>query len=270
MKRTPRLLSLTAACALIAALAWPSPAQDANAAAAGAADAKAAQVADHLMQALGGKQAFDKVRYLRFRFAGFRNHHWDKWTGRHRVEFTNRGGEHFVFLENVNTREGRGWKNGVELTGAEAKEGLERAYGTWINDTYWLLAPYKLRDPGVNLSYAGEETLDGKVYDKLHLTFDSVGLTPKDQYWMWVNRDTGLVDQWSYILQDFAPDRPATVWKWTDWKSYGGIKLASGRFEPSQGRNLPLDAIAVESEMLDSIFTSPEPLPEPPAAPAKP
>lgn len=266
MKNNPRLPSLLAALAVAAALASPASAQGP----AGTADEKAAQVADRLMQALGGKKAFDDAHYLRFRFAGFRNHWWDKWTGRHRVEFTNRAGEHFVFLENVNTHEGRGWRNGVELTGAEAKEGLERAYGTWINDTYWLLAPYKLRDPGVHLTYDAEETIDGTVYDKLHLIFDSVGLTPKDQYWVWVNRGTGLMDRWAYILQDYPADKPATVWKWTDWKPYGGIMLASGRFEVAEGRQLPLDSIAVESEMADSIFTSPDPLPEAAPAPNKP
>ncbi len=268
MKRTSLLLPLVASIAIAAAIAVPSRAAETPPA--GSEDPKANAVAERVMQALGGQKAFDDARFLRFRFAGFRNHWWDKHTGRHRVEFTNRGGEHFVFLENVNTREGRGWKNGVEITGPEAKEGLDRAYGTWINDTYWLLAPYKLRDPGTHLAYDGEETLDGTVYDKLRLSFDNVGLTPKDRYWFWVNRETGLVDRWAYILQDYPADRPATAWKWTDWKPYGGIMLASGRLEVSEGRQLPLDSIAVESEMADSIFTSPDRLVAPPEPAPKP
>ena len=31
------------------------------------------------------------------------------------------------------------------------------AYAIWVNDTYWLLMPYKMKDPGVTLAYDGEE-----------------------------------------------------------------------------------------------------------------
>ena len=52
---------------------------------------------------------------------------------------------------NVNTKEGSAWLKGKALEGEEQKKPLERAYGAWVNDTYWLLMPYKLRDPGVIL-----------------------------------------------------------------------------------------------------------------------
>ena len=103
---------------------------------------------------------------------------------------------------NVNSKEGRAWVGGKELAGAELKEALERGYGAWVNDTYWLLMPYKMTDPGVTLKYAGEERgANGAMYDKVNLSFDNVGLTPKDTYWVWVNRDTGMVDRWDYVLK---------------------------------------------------------------------
>lgn len=229
------------------------------------ADEKADTIAAETLTAMGGREAYDNTRFLSFRFAGFRNHHWDKWTGRHRVEFTNRKGEHFVVLQNVNTKVGRAWMNGTELTGEEAKKAVEAAYGTWINDTYWLLMPYKLRDPGVTLSWDGEEVIDGVTYDKLHLKFASVGLTPGDQYWAYINRQTKLMDRWAYVLQDFEAGRPPTVWKWGNWQRFGGIQLASDRtMVGDEPRQLPLDNIAVASTMADSIFESGVALAQPP------
>ena len=100
--------------------------------------------------------------------------------------------------------------------------------------------PYKLRDPGVNLSYAGEETIDGKTYDKLALSFGKVGLTPGDRYWVYINRDTGLMDRWAYILQDMPKEGPPTVWKWEGWQKYGNIMLAPHRTQVGDDRKLEL------------------------------
>src|SRR5437763_1345019 len=63
-------------------------------------------VVDHLTQALGGRQAWDNTHYIRFNFLGRRTHWWDKWTGRHRLEGDTKEKQHYVVIENVNTKEG--------------------------------------------------------------------------------------------------------------------------------------------------------------------
>ena len=231
-----------------------------------ASDARATAVADRVMDALGGKEAWDKTRFLRFGFGSERDgkfmgrtHTWDKWTGRYRVEGETREGERFVILMNLNTRAGSAWLNGRPLEGDAFNQQLERGYGMWVNDTYWLLMPYKMKDPGVILAYAGEEKgASGAMYDKVKLTFDSVGLTPKDTYWVWVNRDTGLVDRWDFVLKGEAA--PPTTFLWTGWKKYGGIMLAGERMNPAEGRKLLLPDIAVLESVPDSVFTSPDPI----------
>jgi len=227
----------------------------------GAAQAPTAEsVAAHVMQALGGQQAWDNTHYIHFNFVGRRTHWWDKWSGRHRVEWDSKEKQHYVVLENVNTKEGKAWLDGKPLDGDKAKEALENAYGAWVNDTYWLIEPYKLRDPGVNLAYDGEEAIDGKTYDKLALSFGKVGLTPGDRYWVYVNRDTGLVDRWAYILQDMPKEGPPTVWKWEGWQKYGSIMLAPHRTQVGTDRKLELSDIAVMDKLPDSVFTSPAPV----------
>ena len=160
---------------------------------------------------------------------------------------------------NLNTREGSAWLKGRKLEGDELKKQLESGYGMWVNDTYWLLMPYKMKDPGVILAYAGEEKgASGAMYDKVKLTFDNVGLTPRDAYWVWVNRGTGMVDRWDLVLKGEAV--PPTTWQWSGWKKYGGIMLAGERMNPAEGRKILLPDIAVLESVPDSVFTSPDPV----------
>jgi hypothetical protein len=218
------------------------------------------QVAQEVLQALGGKKAWDDTRFLRFTFAGRRTHWWDKHTGRHRIEGETQDGKKFLVLENVNTKEGQVWIDGQKAEGDQAKEFLDRAYGAWINDTYWLIMPYKLHDPGVNLSYVGEETIDGKKYDKLLLSFQGVGLTPGDRYWAYINHDTHLMDRWAYVLESMDKGAEPTAWRWEGWQKYGNIMLAPKRVQVGGDRTLELGDIAVPDTLPDSVFTSPDPV----------
>lgn len=221
-------------------------------------DERAVEIAEKTVEAMGGSEAWAGTRFIRFNFFGFRTHHWDRHTGRHRLEGQTREGQVYVVLHNINSREGKAWLDGKLLEGEDAKTWLERAYGAWINDTYWLVMPYKLLDPGVHLAYDGEETLDGQVYDKLKLTFDSVGLTPGDTYWAYINRDTGLMDRWAYFLQDWEEGREPTQWQWLDWATYGKIKLSTKRLNAADDREAPLGDLAVFDDLPDSAFESPD------------
>src|SRR5262249_43293849 len=171
-----------------------------------APDAKAAAIADAVMKSGCGAGGMDAVKYLRFTFAverdggllASRTHYWDRKAGRHRVEWTTKEGKSVVCVEYLDSREGVCMLGDQPLVDEDAKPYLENAYGMFINDTYWLLMPYKMKDPGVHLKYDGEATEEGKTYDKVQLTFDDVGLTPKDRYWAFVDRKTHRMDKWQY------------------------------------------------------------------------
>lgn len=220
-------------------------------------------IAEEVMDAMGGRESWNATRYIRFSFFGFRTHYWDKSTGRYRVSWTDRGsGESHVILMNLNTGEGRAFTDGTEITDAEARNRfLERARGAWINDTYWLLMPYKLQDPGVDLVYDGEEVVDGVVYDKLHLSFNDVGNTPGDEYWAYINRETRLMDKWVYLLQlrEGQDERSRGEWKWNDWRQYGDILLSAER-ERMDGQKRSHEDVAVFEHVDGIVFTSPAPV----------
>lgn len=220
-------------------------------------------IAEEVMEAMGGRDNWNATRYIRFSFFGFRTHYWDKHDGRHRLSWTDReSGQSHVILMNLNTGEGQAFIDGVEVTDAEARsQALERARGAWINDTYWLLMPYKLQDPGVDLAYDGEEVVDGIVYDKLHLSFNEVGNTPGDEYWAYINRETRLMDKWVYLLQlrEGQDERSRGEWKWNDWRSHGDILLSAER-ERMDGQKRSHEDLAVLEFVDDRVFTSPDPV----------
>jgi len=246
------VLATLAALAVLAAAAPPAAAE---------AEPQARRVAERVVEALGGEAAWGNVRLVHFGFAGRRTHHWDLTTGRHRVEGETRDGERYLVIEHLDDRTGRAWVDGVEVAGERAAELLETAYGAWVNDTYWLLMPYKLLDPGVHLTHERTEEVGGAVYDVLGLRFDAVGLTPGDRYWAWVNRDTGLMDRWAYRLQSQPEDAEPTVWLWQGWDWYGPegarVRLAPRREMLDGGRTLLLDPIEISDAVPEALFTGP-------------
>jgi hypothetical protein len=221
MRRT-----LGLACALVLALPWPARAETA------ASDPKAVEIADQVMKALGGKARWDSLHYLRWTFEVAlgdtlrpgRRHSWDKYTGWHRVDGTNRAGQPFCYIENLNDSTGMAWVNGNPIEGDSLKKLMRSAHGAWINDSYWFLMPYKLRDPGVTLKYDGEvkdTTGTGAVYDRLALSFENVGMTPGDHYWVYVNRANHRVEKWEHLLQGAQP--PPVPWTWEGWEAHAGL-----------------------------------------------
>ena len=230
MKLTPILLALALSVpASILAGSCSRVSNAANPPCAGfddkGSDAKAMAVADEVMAAMGGRAAWDGTRCIGWNFFGKRNQLWDKKTGDYRLEEKNR-----VTLMNVSTGEGRVFEDGKEITDAGKKdEALKHAKSVWINDSYWLLMPYKLKDTGLTLKYKGEDKLpDGRAADVLLLTFKNIGDTPDNKYEVYVSKDKHLVEQWSYYTKCDDP-KPAIQTAWTDWKPYGKILIASGR-----------------------------------------
>ena len=255
-----RAISLLAICGLAAsASAQSRPAPPTS-------NPKAIAVAGKAMEALGGEAAWNNTHFLRFTFAVdrggktvvSRDHTWDKWTGRYRLEGVSKEGQKYVVLMNVNTKEGQAWSDGKAADGEDKKKLLEMAYGAWVNDSYWLIMPYKMMDPGVVLAYEGETKEGGAAWDKVRLTFDSVGLTPKDKYWAFVNRQTGLVDKWEYILN--GDPGPAVAFSWKDWARHGAILLASDRVSQQDDNDTRIHFPVLETpaSVPDRVFTSPD------------
>jgi hypothetical protein len=223
-------------------------------------DAEAIEIAQSVMEAMGGWEKWDQTRFLQWNFFGRRQHHWDRWTGDIRIagpmQFRSEEPEEVLVLMNIHTKQGRGWDaDGNEITDAATLEALlATGHAVWINDSYWLVMPYKLLDPGVTLKLLGERPMeDGRPADVLQLTFaEGVGDTPENKYEVFVARDTGLVEQWSFF-EEAGDSEPRFTMPWLNWQPFGDILLATGR-----GRDLDW-AIAAPIELPESVFRNPEP-----------
>lgn len=212
-------------------------------------DAKAIAIADEVMEANGGREAWDNTRYVCWSFFGRDDLVWDKWTGNVRIDTGNGA----TLLTNINDETGNAYLNGKQVMDADSTANLmQRAKSIWINHSYWLVMPYKLKDSGVTLTYVGEEaTQDGRMADKLNLTFEAVGRTPQNMYYVWVDKETRLVSQWAYYPTADTKE-PRFVNPWKEYKKHGSIMLSASRGERG------MENIMVFDELPETVFTSPE------------
>jgi hypothetical protein len=111
----------------------------------------------------------------------------------------------------------------VNLVEPASDENSKAAFARWVNDSYWLLAPLKLKDRGVNLATEGAKEMDGAKREVLRLSFGKVGLTPNDQYRLYIDPATKLVSSWDYMPKP-GESMHGT---WKDYQESGGLKLAT-------------------------------------------
>ena len=190
---------------------------------------KAEQIADEVIEAMGGQAAYDATRYLAWNFFGFRHLLWDKQTGDVRISMKN---DQTIYILNINDNSGMVKQDGQVLTHPDSlSKYLDRAKRIWVNDSYWLVMPYKLKDPGVHLAYIGEDTMKGGTSaDVLELTFNDVGRTPENKYLVYVDKNTRMVGQWDYY-KNATDNLPRLSTPWGEWKKMGNIMLSEDRGE---------------------------------------
>lgn len=214
-------------------------------------DPQAIALADSVMAACGGKENWERTRFITWDWFGKRLTVWDKWTGDLRIE-----SRMSLVLMNMNTRQGRAWKTGHEITD---KDGLKRAmdygYEAWVNDAYWMILPFKLKDGGVTLKYIKEDTTaDGQMADVISMTFKNVGLTPNNKFHIYIDKKSKLLVQWDFF-RDAEDSQPHFFTPWKNYQKFGNILLSNDRGEGPRKIHVGL---GVYDELPASVFTSPD------------
>lgn len=174
-------------------------------------DQAAQQLATDVWKASGGEN-WAKVKALKFTFVveqdgkqvAAAEHHWDVAAGTDHVKWKDKEAT-------------------VNLASPGQDELSKAAYARWVNDSYWLLAPLKVLDPGVKVAYEGPKEMDGAACESLRLTFQQVGLTPGDQYVLYIDLETKLVRAWDYVPEG----EPLMHGTWENFQDFGGLKLAT-------------------------------------------
>jgi hypothetical protein len=228
------------------------------------ADARAIEIANAMMTAMGGAENWNRAHFVRYDFkvniggkaVADRSHLWDKMTGRYRLEGKTKDGKSTLTLFNIVDQQGTAYIDGKKLEGKAAAEAVKSAYGAFINDMYWLAMPWKWLDSGVELKYMGKKPHRGQQMDVVQLTFGKVGLTPGDSYEVFVSPQTKLMEHWKYRLQSGNTG----AWDW-EYVTTRGIKLASNHTNAG-GDSINMRKVAVLDKVDETVFTDPaRPLP---------
>jgi hypothetical protein len=147
---------------------------------------------------------------------------------------------------------------------------LVEAKRRFDTDTYPLVLPYKLKDPGVHLKFAEERAPDGAPVgtpaklDAIAVTFDpGVGPDSGDTWYLVVDKVTHLPVQVERVLAG-KPDTERLGFTYEKWVEAGGLKFATVRttlgYTKPDAPKTPLD-IPVEWKTVVPFTADPVPNP---------
>ncbi|SIS70320.1 hypothetical protein SAMN05421766_103487 [Zobellia uliginosa] len=185
---------------------------------------KADALAVKMLKAINN-DAYTQTQYLEWTFAkGAHRYKWDKANGEVDVAWD----DYRVLLHLNSPSKSKVFENETEVLGEDRKKRIDQAIGFFNNDSFWLVAPFKVFDTGTERSLVTLE--DGS--QALLVTYSSGGSTPGDSY-LWHIGPNGLPESfqmWVSIIP--IGGLKAT---WDDWKI-----MESGAFLPTSHKLGPL------------------------------
>ena len=178
-----------------------------------ASSPKADMLANRILKKLK-HEAYKNTRYIEWSFRGKRFFKWDKQKHIIEVKWDN----NTVILHPNDLEKSTLFIDGKEST--EDKEKLvKRAEAIFNNDSFWLVGPHKLFEPGILRTLV---QIEGK--EALKVKYTTGGSTPGDSY-IWVLNDDFLPVKFLMTVPSLKMDQvPAT---WEDW-----IETESGTLLP--------------------------------------
>lgn len=138
------------------------------------------ELAEKLLKSINF-EAYQNTRFLEWSFASGSHHYiWDKANGKVQVEWAT----YKVNLNLVNGAQSEVFQNNERVTGSDRLQRIKTATDYFNNDSFWLVAPFKVFDKGTKRSLVTKD--DGS--EALLVTYTDGGTTPGDSY-LW-NLDT--------------------------------------------------------------------------------
>lgn len=197
-------------------------------------DPAAIELADSIIQAMGGAESWQAVRYMTWTHQG-RTFYWDKQLAKARME----SGDTIALLD-LSTKTGQ-----VQINSQTADIGIDPFLSIWHHEIFDLIIPYEIKNSGATITYMGEDTLRGQRFNSLVLTFRD----RPDQYKFYVDKHKKLVlfsahyDRADQVQQNYLHG----------WDNYQQVGAALFSFDRSDGTG-PQD-VSVEESLPESLFT---------------
>jgi len=183
----------------------------------GAQGTEADALANKMLDALN-HQTFENTNYIEWTFRNKNHYKWSKNKGVCDVIWKD-------FKVRLNLKEmdkSKAFVHNFEVHDKQAQELIRKATNYFNNDSFWLVAPYKVFDEGAERRLVKLD--NGK--DGLLITYTSGGSTPGDSY-LWYLEDSG---------------KPIMFKMWTSKIPFDGIEASWNEWTTTQsGALLPLE-----------------------------
>lgn len=192
---------------------------------------KADALAQKMVTAMN-KEAFDNTEVLEWSFRGKNHYVWRKQEGTVDVSWDD-------------TKITLNLKDPSKSTGGDEKT-IQKALDNFNNDSFWLVAPYKVFDEGVErrlVSYEGK--------DALLVTYSSGGSTPGDSY-LWILDENGMPVSYKMWVSIIPMGGVAATW--SDWKeSESGVKLPTEHTLSLFGMKIDMGDVKASNPRADAL-----------------
>lgn len=165
--------------------------------------AEADQLASQMLKALNEK-AYANTDYLEWTFNG--SHHYKWYKTDHTCEVSWKSFTVILDLDNQTNSEV--FVAEQEYNGIEKQKYIDKATNYFNNDSFWLVAPYKVFDPGTERRFITTEN-DKKA---LLVTYTSGGSTPGDSY-LWHLDDSGTPKSFQMWVNIIPIDGLEATWE---------------------------------------------------------
>jgi hypothetical protein len=227
-------------------------------------DAKAVKLADEVMKSLGGDAAWARAQqiswdqHIKVDDKEIEFHHdWDRWNGRHRATMLLGDQEGVVVYEQFGDM-AFAEIDGQPISSADTPKLVTTAKNRLALDSYMLLMPFKLKDPGVILKDGGElaEEADPNTptLDVIKVSFEpGVGPSPQSVYYVNVRKSDKVIT--SIEMDETGKGEARIGYRLEDWTEVGGLKFARKRTNIGHpGEVWTFDNIKVEAEPNEDLF----------------
>lgn len=175
-------------------------------------------LADKMLNALN-KPAWDELKYVKWTFfRGKHHYHWDKEQNNAIIEWADNR-----VLMDLDAVDGLAFTNNVQLEGEEKRKLIDKAWGFWCNDSFWLCAPYKVKDPGTK-----REAVEKDGETGLKITYESGGVTPGDIYVWWLDEDYKPT-AWQMWVEIIPVKGVRNTWE--EWQTLPGGSMISTKHD---------------------------------------
>lgn len=137
---------------------------------------EADQLAEQMLSALNS-DAYENTDFIEFTFKGRRHYKWEKFKNKCSVKWE----DYKVDLDLDDPNKSLAYIHNFRVYDERAAEITQQALEYFNNDSFWLVGPYKVFDPGVERSLVNTSE-NGTA---LLVTYTSGGTTPGDSY-LWL------------------------------------------------------------------------------------